>query len=439
MSLLKKFAALRPGFLLYIASLLFISFVAGAASYHYRVGPGLWLLYAFRGADASKEKTLSQSDKPAEIKLVRRMVTRHLPSHAFNGVTLVSNGFLSKAVLIDMQGQVLHRWSRPFSETWKHASHLASPVTDDSVFWQRVHVFPNGDLLALYTAVGDTPYGYGLAKLDKDSNVLWTYNQPAHHDFSLDESGNIYTLTQDITREFEPGFDALLPPLLQDYIVKLSPEGKEQARVGVLEAFGNSPYREMIKFTGEWERSGDYLHTNTAAVLKEGVKYSLPGIKPRQVLISLRNQSIIAIMDLEKRSIVWASRGPWRMQHQPEFLPGGNIMMFDNQGIYSPFVTPAFQRSRVIKYNPSTKTIFWSFTGEPGISNLNSWDRSMQQLLPNNNILITESRAGRLLEVTPQGRVVWMYREMFTHSKRPDDFYITGARRYDRAKLTFLQ
>ncbi|NJR76693.1 MAG: hypothetical protein HC773_30360, partial [Scytonema sp. CRU_2_7] len=60
---------------------------------------------------------------------------------------------------------------------------------------------PNGDLLVIYEGVGDTPWGYGLAKFDRDSNVVWKYLEQVHHDVE------VHVLDAFLDR-FELGLDA---------------------------------------------------------------------------------------------------------------------------------------------------------------------------------------------------------------------------------------
>ena len=88
-------------------------------------------------------------------------------------------------------------------------------------------MYPNGDLLVVYEAVGDTPYGYGIVKLDKNSNILWRYFGRAHHDIDVGPDGRIYALTHDIV-DFPADFGRLATPRLEDNLVVLSPDGEEQ-------------------------------------------------------------------------------------------------------------------------------------------------------------------------------------------------------------------
>jgi hypothetical protein len=121
------------------------------------------------------------------------------------------------------------------------------------------------------------------------------------------------------------------------------------------------------------------------------------------VLLSFREISTIAILDVDRREIVWATLGPWLRQHDPDLLPSGNLLLFDNQGNPGPGGV-----TRVIELDPATQQIVWSYAGSEEHP-FESAVRSSQQRLPNGNTLITESDGGRLFEVTPAGEVVWSY------------------------------
>src|SRR3546814_6192374 len=68
-------------------------------------------------------------------------------------------------------------------------------MPDSFMHWNRTRLMPNGDLIVQFETYGDTPWGYGIARLDKDSNVVWRYLGRSHHDFDIAEDGRIYTLT----------------------------------------------------------------------------------------------------------------------------------------------------------------------------------------------------------------------------------------------------
>jgi Arylsulfotransferase (ASST) len=387
----------------------FLAFVAGAFLMYVNVGPADGLRRAFQGGLALYDRTFDYNDpvqtdfwQPARTD--QRGVVVNDPARAQQGFTLYSSGHAQKAFLIDMSGRVVHQWSLPFSRVWDTTSSIARPRPDEFIYMEKAHVFPNGDLLALYTAIGDTPWGYGLVKMDKDSNIIWKYFGRTHHDFDLDRQGNIYVLTHEISEADLHGFDELNKPRIDDFIVKLSPDGKELRKLWLIDALTRSPFGRKLYFV-PWNvhsGNGDYLHTNSIQVLRRAVP-GIPQSRRGQVLVSMREISTLALVDLESQKIVWAQSGPWVRQHDARFLANGDLMLFDNEG--NP-VGPGV--SRAIEINPATQAPVWSYGTKPS-EPLDSVARSSLNRLANGNTIIVESMAGRVLEVTPKGETVWEF------------------------------
>src|SRR5262249_4816693 len=160
--------------------------------------------------------------------------------------------------------------------------------------------------------------GYGLVKLDRDSRVVWAYAANAHHGVDVGPDGTIYALTHEIVREMPKGLEFFPTPALVDSLVLLSPQGKELKRIGLLEAFRDSPYAALLPLRppsqdSEW----DVLHANAVEVLRPELAAHFPAFKAGQVLVSLRELDALAVVDPDRGAVVWAARGPWRGQHDP--------------------------------------------------------------------------------------------------------------------------
>ena len=122
----------------------------------------------------------------------------------------------------------------------------------------------------------------------------------------------------------------------------------------------------------------------------------------------------IGTLDLETERFSWAQKGPWLGQHDPDLLPNGNILLFDNFGHYGPGGA-----SRILEFDPVSLEIVWRYDGtdeQPFWTNV----RGAQQRLPNGNTLITESESGRLVEVTASGEIVWEFVNPVTGRPSPD-------------------
>jgi hypothetical protein len=391
----------------FLLGLALIAFIAGALTSVAGVFPGPHMARAYEAFKAYYAKTTAYSDIYASdlwhaATYAERGVTVYMPGRVQPGATLYTSGKDAAAHLIAMDGRVLHTWRRPFSTVWDAASSMSKPQPDSHVFFRQALVYPNGDLLVVYEAVGDTPYGYAIVKLDKHSDILWRYFGRAHHDIDIGPDGRIYALTHDIV-DFPADFGRLATPRLEDYLVVLSPEGEEQLKLPLTELVKRSKYQHLLHTVSAYSVA-DPLHTNTVEVITEALAVHFPYGRPGQVLTSFRELNAIGVVDLERQELVWATRGPWVGQHDPELLPSGHILLFDN---YANYRSPE-GISRVIEIDPKTLGIVWQYDGTAARP-LASDIRSGQQRLPNGNTLIIESDGGRIVEVTPGGEIVWEF------------------------------
>ena len=193
--------------------------------------------------------------------------------------------------------------------------------------------------------------------------------------------------------------------MLEDFIIVLDPDGKIVKKVSVLEAFERSPY---ASFLTKMERFGDVLHTNTIEIFdgSQGARSSV--FAKGNVLISSPPTNVIAIVDMETESVVWALSGLWAAQHQSTLLANGNMLLFDNEG--------HFGMSKVVEFDPLTQEIRWLFGGDE-VKNFSSPICGSNQRLPNGNTLITETTSGRAFEVTEDLDIVWTYYNGSSKSK----------------------
>lgn len=279
-----------------------------------------------------------------------------------DGLTLYTWSEGHVAILIDMEGNVVHRWSYPGCKCWA-----------------RAHVFENGDLLVITIAY---PH---LIKINSESELIWEFNRAAHHDFDVQPDGTIALLVQETTsrahiRDGES--------FLSDAILLLTPDGTVTRRVPVLEGFERSRQYSGWLEDHPLPEDRDPLHTNSVEIFhRDGHMFAL---------LSIRNIDTVAILDMDVGEIVWATTGPWHKQHEAQFV-GDRLLLFDNLG--------PDDQSRVLELEMDDLEIVWSFT-EPGFFTKRA---GAQQRLPNGNTLITESDSGRLIEVTREGRIVWEF------------------------------
>ena len=330
----------------------------------------------------------------------RSGVTVYDDDAAFDGYNFFTSGHFPGALLVDMRGNVLHEWSKPFDEVWPdyqdpvlYGRDVLLQRTYNKSSWRRAHLFENGDVLAIYE-------GLGLVKLDRDSKVVWEYLGGCHHDLEVTPDGTIYVLTREAV--MEPGFSKRWP-ILEDHVSVLDADGNELRRVSLLDAFRKSKYAPCI---ARMQRRGDVMHTNTVELLDGSLADRIPAFAEGNLLISVLKIDAIAVLDMEREEIVWAMSGLWSEQHQPTVLPNDRLLIFDNRG--ERFEQDGgLKESRVFEFDPATHRVYWRYGGSG--EDFYSHSCGSAARLPNGNTLITESDNGRAIEVDPDGQIVWEY------------------------------
>jgi len=441
----------RPPILIPVLGALFLVFLAGSAVTEFRLAPYRALLEpAYESLRAQLSGARLRSGRPSQMEgeLHWRMarteatgVTRSVPDSLWGDFTLYTSTHASAAFLVDRAGEVVHEWRLPFHEAFPDAEHVESPVDEEQIFLSSALVYPNGDLVTRYGARGDTPYGYGLVKVDRDSNPLWTFSGTSHHDVQMEAEGTLVTLTHRFRRPAQDPLLAELPfpdRILVDEIVRLSPEGEELQRVDLVEAFASSEFRWVLESTFLTDNdlpAWDVLHANAVRPVPEGWARHHDFAEAGWWLVSLRSPSLLALVDPESEEVRWFARGFWRFQHDPHPLDDGGLLLFDNQG-YAGEGGP----SRLLELDAATGAVEWSYEGSEEDYFYSEYS-SHARPLPNGNVLVTESNAGRIFEVTRGGRVVW---EFWNPARAVDEgaefvASVNDARRYTAAQLPFLE
>jgi hypothetical protein len=436
-----------------ILGLVVLGYLVGAAVMVYELPTSDFLAKALIGARAWGERLpISSLQASAQDPPPVAEGTIDEPAKTFDGFTLYACVSLhapsTRVYLMNMRRQVVHRWAISFSEVWPAPPHLKGRVRDELVGIYACYLYPNGDLLVVFHGMEQLANGYGLVKLDKDSKVIWKYAAHVHHDVDVGEDGTVYTVQHDLIEKMPKGLEHVPTPCLVDSLVLLSPEGQLKKTIPILEAFQDSPYSPLLGSLGqvgntraspggltatgfvEALRREDMLHANSVQVLRRKLAPRFHRFKAGQVLMSFRNLDAIAVLDVEKGSVVWAARGPWQAQHDAQFLDNGHVLLFDNLG--------SSRGSRVLEYDPHSQAFPWSYAGEQGHP-FYTGQRGMSQRLPNGNTLVVNSEGGELLEVTPGKEVVWSFLSPAEGESPDKRRFITTARRYSPDQLPFLE
>ena len=286
-------------------------------------------------------------------------------------------------------------------------------ASDPHILVNRVRLLDDGELLVLI-------FPYAIIHFDRNGKVLQRYRGKVHHDFDLTEKGKIYALTRkaSVFPNYHPQ-----KPILNDQVTIFAPDGQVEETISLLDAFERS---DCCSHYLEGAMFGDVFHSNTLELLDGRLEHRHPAFKAGNLLTSWRNLNAIGIINPETKAVVWAMDGFFRRQHLPTILENGNILLFDNYDVRNhvlgwqvlrwaykkvfknPNSTfPPFS-SRIIEFDPFTREIAWQYDFT---DNQRFWAEfgGTSFVLPNGNVLITETPKGQVFEVTREGKIVWQF------------------------------
>lgn len=357
---------------------------------------GLWLTaLAGSGPDAAAPLDPSAVDRLHALGYVdfaeaepergpdpRDGVVHRDPARMQPGPTLYTLRPLCRAELVDATGAVLRAWSRPCRT------------------WERAELLPDGDLLVVARAEGDAESldavqaSRRLLRFAWDGRLRWERRLPVHHDAEAipDAEGRLLALTHRFGRlpESHAGL-----PVDDNGIALLSPDGELLEETSLLDALRRGGF--PLRVPEVHRLSVDLLHANSLETVRETPRAGRhPLYTPGFVLVCIRNQDAIAVVDREAgRAVWWWGPGELSGPHDARMLPNGHVLVFDN-GV-------ARRRSRVVELDPLSREIVWQYAADDFYTRT----RGSSQRLPNGNTLVSESDHGRGFEVTPEGERVW--------------------------------
>lgn len=312
-------------------------------------------------------------------------VTHHEPDRARAGYTLFAPMYGRNVWLIDMWGQIVHRWQV------------------ENLPGNYGQLLPNGNLLfagrVMPPAIPEFAGNGGqIVELDWAGNTVWEYRDPyLSHCFHPLANGNLLVAKW-----------RAVPEAIAARVKGGQPGTEREGRmygeaIHEIDRAGNVVWEWLsyehldpeIDVIGPFHPRDRWTNLNSLYEMPNG-----------DILVSFRCINTIAIIDRASGAIAWRW-GPGQIagQHHPTLLESGNILLFDN-GAHRAYTTIDF--SRVIEVNPATGRIEWEYKDNP-VFDLNSFICSGAQRLDGGTTLVCECTKGRLFEVTREGDLVWEF------------------------------
>ncbi|MEF8797520.1 MAG: arylsulfotransferase family protein [Salinivenus sp.] len=407
-----RLSAVEKGW--FVLSVAVLAFLYGVAVGAWKWPPYEWIARATEQAEAAYRATqpTPYADRFVGPRVYDRQGARTpRPARMQPGLTLVTSYWSGGegeplgvgAKLLDRRGRTVHEWALDRQALFPDSAVQGSPLRSEI---HGTHLRPNGDLLVNLDYVG-------TVRLDACGTVEWTLPEKTHHSIARAEDGTFWIPGVSAEKRrgsarYPDGYPGVEEPVWIDRILHVAPDGEVLRRIPVLDVlYTNGLARYLVKGMSPHPETllEDPTHLNDVEPLGAERASAYPSFEAGDLLVSLRTPSLVLVVDPTSLEVKWKASTPFIHQHDPDFLGDGWIGVFDNNQDPTPRGT-MLGGSRIVALSPSadsTKTLFPTARSEPFYTpTAGHWQR-----LDNGNSLLTEARAGRVVEVAPSGRTVW--------------------------------
>jgi hypothetical protein len=312
------------------------------------------------------------------------------------------------AWLFDAQGKELHYWPLDY-----RLAGLADKWADDDGP-HGFAVMPDGSVIVNFDAA------HVLARYDACGQPVWKRQGVFHHQMSRAEDGALWSWRSDDFTAYGH----------YQYLVKFDAgTGEPMRQIGLVEdvlkdpqarvVFGVSPEFKFRKLESAPPKPYlyDIWHPNDVEELSAALAPRFPMFQAGDLLISIRQINLVAVLDGRNYRVKWSSHGPWFGQHDPDFTEDGLISVYDNNR--------GRGRSAIVRIDPATRQV----SRLPAGRNADWYSEYMgqHQYLPNGNVFIVAPGEGRAFERSGDGELVMEFNNVPAAHSKFNDHVENGA------------
>ena len=248
---------------LFRASVCLCFFAYGVVTAYFRVFPFSVLHNAHEAVLAiARTNDDAEFREPADLKDIAEPTVHRYSPACGTELLLVSGGenYLKDqsaghgclAWIMDRQGRVKHVWQYD-PGLWSQLDGVAvTPGRSARVYPVGLHLYPDGGLLVSFQGWYTFPVGIGLARFDKDSNLIWKKELHTHHWFTVADDGRIYALKSRVVDSPRPvgetrfSLSSGAAKILDDAVVILDADGNVLEEIPLLDALVQSGWQGLL-------------------------------------------------------------------------------------------------------------------------------------------------------------------------------------------------
>lgn len=311
------------------------------------------------------------------------------------------------AWITDRSGKVHHTWEVDYEALWADAPH-AGLKDHAKIAPNGLHLNDEGELLVSFQSDALFPYGIGMAKFDKDGNIIWKRANYSHHKFSVAPDGLIYTPAHKVFDSPLPLGDTRLSiecsngTFNSGVVLVLNANGETVEEIDLLRLLVQQDYVGLLERDLE---TCDPIHLNYVEYVTETMA-AVSGLDAGDLIISARHLNMIAAIDGRTRTLEWVVAGRTVAQHSPKVMPDGSIVVFDNLG-----GRRELGGSRLVRLTYGLDDVEAVYPGPDAPDDTEFWSEQIGHLEPHpdgRRLLVSLSRQGLVIELDlPTRQILW--------------------------------
>ncbi len=237
------------------------------------------------------------------------------------------------AWIINRRGEILHSWPLDLEGLFTDAGGFVRPTELQNFYPVGLELQTDGSLIATFHCRNFYPYAVGIARIGRKGEIIWKHLDNAHHWFTTTEDGLILSPVQLRPKvKFFPGtsIEARCPTPIYDEGVRVyRADGSVVKTLSALSSLSESGYPGLLYGL---RNDCDPIHINSVEAVTPAIASKLPGASAGDFLVSLREPSVVAVIDQVDGHIKKLVSGRTAAQHSAHFLPDGSVVAFDNLG-----------------------------------------------------------------------------------------------------------
>jgi hypothetical protein len=238
-----------------------------------------------------------------------------------------------------------------------------------------------------------------------------------HHSIEQGADGNLWIPAALEPKTVDLGDDGFV----DDGLTELTPSGSLIYTASISRILMDNALGYLLTGGNDFIVNDDPIHLNDIQpVLQDGPYY-----KKGDLFVSMRNLSLLMLFRPTTNKILWYSMGQTSHQHDVDILSYHEISLIDNKTIMRNGTRVVDGTNRYLVYDFRTGQFTEQFDAGMRAEDVRTPTNGRSDLLPGGALFVEESDMGRILALTPDGKVDWSY---VNRDKRGDLIKLTWSR-----------